>query len=64
MATRPPEQLVEEVSARLRHVCRHVSDARLAAMVRDIPEATMKFEGRVTPSLEERPRSVGPARGA
>jgi hypothetical protein len=62
MSSRRREDLVAEISARLRRVCRHMTDEEFAAMVRDIARVTHKYEGRVTPLTLESVLDLPPER--
>jgi hypothetical protein len=44
MSSRRNEELIAEISARLRRVCQHMTDEEFAAMVRDIARVTHKYE--------------------
>lgn len=46
------EHLRSEISARLRHVCSHLSDEQFAELVHDIADVTLKYE--------EKPRLSAP----
>jgi len=50
------EELIAEITARLRRVCQHMSDGDFAALVRDIARVTQKYEERAAPTWHDAPR--------
>jgi hypothetical protein len=44
------EELIVDISTRLRRVCRDMADDQFSALVRNIARVTQKYEGAVTPA--------------
>jgi hypothetical protein len=47
------EQLLDEISARLRRVCPDMPEEHFRERVHEVARITYKYEGRATPTLNE-----------
>ena len=62
MGTARREQLITEITARLRRVCAYMTDAEFAVFAQEVARVTEKYETRATPSSVERESPTHPRR--
>ena len=62
MGTERRQELIREVTARLRRVCAHMTDEEFAMFAADVARITEKYETRATPTSIERQSPHHPTR--
>ena len=62
MGTERQQELTVEITARLRRVCAHLTDAEFAVFAQEVARITEKYETRATPSSVERESPSHPSR--
>ena len=62
MGTERREQLIKEVTARLRRVCAYMTDAEFAVFAQEVARITEKYETRRPPTSIERESPTHPTR--
>ena len=56
------DELIREITARLRRVCAYMTDAEFAVFAQEVARVTEKYEQRATPSSVERESPTHPRR--
>ncbi len=56
------DELIAQITARLKRVCVQMSDEAFAAMVEEMARLTMKYEGSATSTVAERARAMDAVR--